>query len=393
MSFSSKTTSRTVTALIASPILILCLGFPFLAGSDRNLASVSQMKNWGIRNEITDSHIHAQEAWKLEEGSRDVVVAVVDTGIDPSHPDLKANLWREAGTGHYGWDFVKGSANPGDEHGHGTHVSGIIGAQLNREAGISGVAHKVSIMAVRYYSEKASGAQNLKNSIRALNWAIDHGAQIINYSGGGPEFSMDEYVAIKRAREKGVLIVAAAGNEKSNVDSPENYYYPCAYRLDNIVCVAATNIRNSLLTSSNWGKAMVDVAAPGENILSTVPGKKYAYMSGTSQATAFVSGVAALLKSKNRNLSPAQMKGLLRSAVDGIGALDNKVAAAGKINAAKALAALDRVSAPLPLASAGPAGESADAAVAARRTAGKPKGLADAPVVPAKKPKAAVSDL
>ncbi|MEW6055969.1 MAG: S8 family peptidase [Bdellovibrionota bacterium] len=335
-----------LTAVLPAALVVVA---PVL-NSERRVAAVPdakpavpQFKNWGLQNTVGNSHIHALDAWKLEQGSRDIVVAVIDTGIDPNHADIKANLWRDKVTGHYGWDFVANKANPVDDHSHGTHVAGIIGAALNAKAGISGVAHKVSIMAVKYYSDKNTGAENLENSIKALNWAIDHGAHIINYSGGGPEFSKKEFEALKRAREKGVLLVAAAGNEHENTDLPQHYYYPCAYRLDNIVCVSAINVRNELLASSNWGKARVDVAAPGDQILSTVPGGKYSYMSGTSQATAFVSGLAALLLSKSRSLRPEQVRELVRSTADKLPHLRDKVYAGGKVNAYAALSQLDRM--------------------------------------------------
>lgn len=299
-----------------------------------------QFQNWGLQNKSGNSHIHALDAWKVEEGSRDIVVAVIDTGIDANHKDLKENLWHGE-KGIYGWDFVKNKPNPTDEHGHGTHVSGILGAALNAKAGISGVAHRVSIMAIKYYSVQNSGAKNLENSVKALNWAIDHGAHIINYSGGGPEPSLPEREAILRARDKGILIVAAAGNEHENSDQRENFYYPCAYRLDNIVCVSSTNISNELLNSSNWGRNTVDVAAPGENILSTAPGGKYVRMSGTSQATAFVTGIAALLLSKKRVLKPAQVKDILRASVDKMPSLRGRVFAEGRVNAAQALAMIE----------------------------------------------------
>jgi subtilisin family serine protease len=303
------------------------------------------LQNWGLSNGIGNSHIHALDAWRISEGSRSVVVAVIDTGLDATHPDIKQNLWHDPATGAYGWDFVTNKANPVDEHGHGTHVAGILGATLNAKAGISGVAHQVSIMAVRYYSEKNSGVKNLENSIRALNWAIDHGAKIINYSGGGPEFSQEEYTALRRARDKGVLLVAAAGNEHQDTDKSENFYYPCAYRLDNIICVASININNKLLPSSNWGKKHVDVAAPGENILSTTPGGRYAYMSGTSQATAFVTGLAALMLAKNPLLKPEEVRETVRATADRVPALDDKVASGGKVNAYAALSSLERGSA------------------------------------------------
>ncbi len=332
---------KLLAAVFVLPALLI-VSLPVL-DFDRQLASVQPLKNWGLSNSITNSHIHALDAWKIEEGSKSVVVAVVDTGIDPNHEDLRNNLWKDPSNPNvYGWDFVDNRPNPKDEHGHGTHVSGILGATLNAKNGISGVAHKVSIMAVRYYSERNTGTENLRNSIKALNWSIDHGAKIINYSGGGPEYSKDEFEAIKRARDKGILIVAAAGNEHQNADLPQNYYYPCAYRMENIICVSAINIRNEILASSNYGKKMVDVVAPGENILSTAPGGKYAYMTGTSQATAFVTGLAALMISHDSNLKPSDIKELVNSTVDRFDSLKDKVASGGKVNAAAALARVSK---------------------------------------------------
>jgi subtilisin family serine protease len=205
---------------------------------------------------------------------------------------------------------------------------------------VSGVAHHVSIMSVKYYSDANTGAVNLRNTVKAINYAVQSGAKIINYSGGGPEFSEEEYLAIKKAEAKGVLFVAAAGNERQDTDLVENYYYPSAYRLSNIISVAATDINNQLLKSSNWGKSKVDVAAPGENIYSTLPGGRYGYMSGTSQATAFVTGMAALLLSQNPKLKPTQIKEIIMSSVDRFPQLEAKVATGGRVNAYKALLAL-----------------------------------------------------
>lgn len=317
--------------------------------SDRPLA----FKNWGILNKQDKSDIQAVDAWKLEQGRKDIVVAVIDTGVDAGHPDLRANIW-DGTTNHptkaglfggvsgYGWNFVKDNDTPGDDHGHGTHVAGIIGAVANPETGVSGVAQHVSIMAVKYYSETASGTVNLANTIKAIDFAVKNGARIINYSGGGPEFSEEEYLAIRRAEVAGVLVVAAAGNEHQDTDQVENYYYPSAYRLSNILSVAATDIHNRLIRSSNWGARRVDVAAPGENIYSTLPGGKYGYMTGTSQATAFVTGVAALLLSKNPKLTPVELKKLILENVDRFPTLVGKVATAGRVNAFKALNALNR---------------------------------------------------
>lgn len=303
-----------------------------------------QLKNWGIANtnaakDKSGADIKAIDAWNISEGSKDVIVAVIDTGLDAEHPDLKLNVWKDTDK-NYGWNFVNNKANPNDDHGHGTHVAGIIGAIANPKTGVSGVAQKVSIMAVKYYSETNSGSVNLKNTVKAIEYAVSHGARIINYSGGGPEFSEDEYLAIKKAEAKGVLFVAAAGNERQDTDVPENYYFPSAYRLTNIISVAATDIQNKLIKSSNWGKTKVDVTAPGENIYSTLPGGKYGYMTGTSQATAFVTGIAALLLSKDPTLTPSRIREIIRSSADSIPELKEKVAAGGRANALAALTTL-----------------------------------------------------
>jgi thermitase len=311
-------------------------------------ASLPKYKNWGLINTQGRSHIHALDAWKIQEGSKKVVVAVIDTGIDASHKDLSANIWKapsvgwaaaKKDTGVFGWNFVNDKANPTDDHGHGTHVAGIIGAVANPKNGVSGVAHHVSIMAVKYYSDSNTGAVNLRNTVKALNYAIDNGAKIINYSGGGPEPSEEEYVALKRAETQGILVVAAAGNERQNTDLPENKYYPAAYRLTNMISVAATDINNNLLSSSNWGKQRVDVAAPGDNIYSTLPGGRYGYMSGTSQATAFVSGLAALLLSQDPTLTPVQIREIIMGSVDRFPQLASKLATGGRVNAYAALLA------------------------------------------------------
>lgn len=299
----------------------------------------NESRNWGIANTRTDAHIHAIDAWKIERGSKRILVAVIDTGIDPNHPALKNNIYRN-NKGHYGWNFVTNQPDPFDDHGHGTHVAGIVGAVANPKTGVSGVAQNVSIMAVKYYSERNSGPLNLKNTIRAIEYAVQEGARIINYSGGGPEFSREEYLAIKKAEEKGVLFVAAAGNERQNTDLPLNYYYPSAYRLPNILSVSAIDMYKQLLRSSNWGQERVDIAAPGENIYSTLPNNRYGYMSGTSQATAFVTGVAALILSARPDLKPFEVREIIRNSADVVTNLKAKVASGGTLNAFSALSAL-----------------------------------------------------
>lgn len=295
------------------------------------------LRNWGLDNKEMNSHVNARKAWKITRGSKKIIVAVIDTGIDANHADLKDNICRKPGTDEYGFDFVTNKKNPEDKHGHGTHVAGIIGATAHTSAGASGVAPNICIMAVRYYSDSASGAQNLANTVKAINYAVDNGANIINYSGGGAEFSAAEMKAIQRAEAKGIIFVAAAGNEYQNTDLPGNSYYPAAYGLSNIISVAATNIRNKLLPASNWGKKHVHVTAPGENIYSTLPKGRYGYMTGTSQATAFVSGQAALILSENPKLKPAEVREIIMNSVTKVADLDGKIASGGHVDVYAAL--------------------------------------------------------
>ena len=279
-----------------------------------------------------------------------MIVAVIDTGIDANHPDLKANLWRSPGQdlrpssgSVYGWDFVTRSANPLDIHGHGTHIAGIIGAIANPKTGTAGINQLIQIMPIRYYSESAPGSVNLANTIKAIHYAVDNGAKIINYSGGGPEYSEEEFQAIKKAESKGVLIVAAAGNDHHDSDLEAFRYYPAAYKLKglkNIISVASIDSEDHILPSSNWGVKSVDIAAPGDSILSTIPGGKYGKMTGTSQATAFVSGVAALILSEAPNLSPVQVKDLIIRGATSLATLKGKIASGGKVDAFKALSGL-----------------------------------------------------
>ena len=296
--------------------------------------SEMQTKNWGLYNSVEHSHIHAQDSMLLTKGSHKVIVGILDTGIDPNHVELSHNIWSQTeqniASFVYGWNFVTDTANPLDDHGHGTHIAGIIKA----------VSPKVALLPVKYYSDVNTGFQNLRNTVRAIRYAVDRGVNIINYSGGGSKFSEEEYLALKYAESKGVLVVAAAGNEHQDTDKAENYYYPASYRLKNIISVASVDIHNQLLPSSNWGAKRVDVAAPGKNIYSTLPGNRYGYMTGTSQATAFVSGVAAQLKACNPKLTYVQIKSTIMSTVDKVSYLKGKVIAGRRVNE---LAALQKI--------------------------------------------------
>ena len=260
--------------------------------------------------------------------SKEITVAVVDTGIDYTHPELEDNLWSNSGeVGAWnpppqlasqtncrdkscngidddrngfvddvvGWDFVNNISLPFDTHGHGSHIAGIIGASAGNGVGLSGVCPKVKIMALKYYDSSGAGFNNLQNTVKAFQYANQMGAHIINYSGGGSEAATAERLALEDSKTRGILVVAAAGNDgRSNDLIP---YFPASYPPDNVISVASINRQDQLLPSSNFGK-IVHVAAPGLSILSTLPGNRYGMMSGTSQATAFVTGAAALLASQ-----------------------------------------------------------------------------------------------
>ncbi len=316
-------------------------------------------KNWGLMGTGGQSDIKANKAWDITLGDGEKIVAIVDTGIDVNHPDLADNMWKnpgevgldakgndkshngidDDGNGYvddvYGWDFVNNSPHVGDNHGHGTHIAGIIGAIGGKGRSI-GVCPKVKLMALKYFDPQARGGNNLKNTIKAIQYAVKMGAHIINYSGGGLEPSDEEFNAIKEAHDKGILFIAAAGNEHSNSDLA--HYYPANYNLDNIISVTAIDPMANVLKSSNFGSRSVNIAAPGENIYSTLPGNKYGLMTGTSQATAFVSGVAALVLSHNKEFKYAQVKKQILSTADELPGLREKTSNSGKLNSYAALA-------------------------------------------------------
>lgn len=313
---------------------------------------------WGLKKS------DAARAWSLSKGSKEIIVAVIDTGADINHEDLKKNLWRNPGeTGKdtlgrdkatnnidddnngfvddvHGWNFVSNNSDLSDNHGHGTHISGIIGAEAGNGKGISGIAPEVSLMMLKYFDPKVAGTDNLKNTIKSIHYAIKNGAHIINYSGGGIDYSQEEKEAIEMAEKKGILFVAAAGNERTNSD--KNHYYPADYKLTNIISVTAIDPSTEVLSSSNYGVETVDIAAPGQNILSTLPGNSYGLMTGTSQATAFVSGAAAIVMAHKHSFNIIDVKKYILSTGDAQASLLAKTKTSRKLNLYKALTILDQ---------------------------------------------------
>jgi len=298
----------------------------------------SRFTSWGIDPSYTKGSINLKASWKKFTKKQNIVVAIVDTGIQFNHPFLANNLFVSQGklsSRNYGLDFstARPKSTPTDTHGHGTHVAGIV----------KSIFPDVKLMALKYYNPMASGKANLDSTIKALKYAVDNNVDVINYSGGGPEPSAKELAILKRAERKGILVIAAAGNERSNIDKKRNAYYPASYGLSNIITVGAHNEQNKLISASNWGSKSVDIAAPGYRIKSAIPGSGAGYMTGTSQATAFVSGVVALLKSKYPEFNYQQIRNIIISSSLKIKSLKGKVLGGGKLDAARAMDVAEHV--------------------------------------------------
>jgi thermitase len=318
---------------------------------------------WGMENTgqsirgsagSADADTDAGDAWDTGIGGA-VTVAVIDSGVDVTHPDLAANAWRnpgESGLGRElngldddhngrvddwrGWDFVAGDNNPADENGHGTHVAGTIAAQRGNGIGVAGVADGSRLMALRVLNAQGSGS--VANVILAYAYAARAGAGVVNLSLGSSVSSQAEYDAIAARPE--MLFVAAAGNGGDDEIGDDNDLYPeypCAYPLPNLVCVAASDNRDRLASFSNYGDVAVDLAAPGVDIVSTVPGGGYGWASGTSMATPHVSGAAALLWSASPGAPVSQIKSALMDGVDPVAAFAGRTVTGGRLNVLSSL--------------------------------------------------------
>ncbi|MFM7034768.1 MAG: S8 family peptidase [Planctomycetia bacterium] len=316
---------------------------------------------WGLNNLAPDNYgligadIHATTAWDITTGSKSVVVAVIDSGIDLTHPDLAANIWTNpgeiAGNGIdddsngfvddvHGWNFVDNSPNVQDGYGHGTHVSGIIGAVGNNGMGIAGINWSVSIMPLKFQDNFGLGYTG--EAIAALNYATmmrrDHGINVVvtnNSWGGGTGLSGMLQEAIRAQGEAGITFVAAAGNGAADCDvSPR---YPACLDLPNVISVAASDRYDNLAIFSNYGSSTIDLAAPGIGIYSTLPGGNYGYLSGTSQAAPQVSGVVAMLAAVKPAITVAEVRAAIFGSVDSVAGLVGKTVTGGRLNAEAAL--------------------------------------------------------
>ena len=325
--------------------------------NDPSFTRLYGINNVGQTGGTTDADIDAPEAWNVSTGSSSIIVGVIDTGIDYTHPDLAANVWTNpgevAGNGVdddrngfvddvHGYDFANDDGDPMDDNYHGTHVAGTIGGVGNNGTGVAGVSWNVSLMALKFLD--ASGSGYLSDAIRAVNYATmmrtiyGVNVRVTNNSWGGGGYEAGLLDAINAGGDAGILFVAAAGNSGTNSDASPSY--PAAYDSPAIVSVAATDNKDALASFSNYGATSVDLAAPGVSIYSTVPGNQYGTLSGTSMAAPHVAGVAALALAVDPSLSVAQLKSRLIDNVDPVASLVGKTASGGRLNAANVVSSV-----------------------------------------------------
>ena len=313
---------------------------------------------WGLHNTgqtggVDDADIDAPEAWDISTGDKGVVVGVIDTGVDYTHPDLVANAWVNPGeiagdgidndgNGYiddvYGIDAISGSGDPMDDNGHGTHVAGTIGASGNNGLGVVGVNHDVAIAGCKFLS--ASGSGSTSDAIECIDYMVDLknsgvNLRVLNNSWGGGGYSQALADAITASEQADILFVAAAGN--SAVDNDVNDSYPSGYDHESILAVASTTSSDTMSSFSQWGLTTVDMGAPGSAILSTIPGGGYDSFSGTSMATPHVAGAAALVLSVNSELTAIELKSLLMDSGDDNAELAGKTVSGKRLNVHTAL--------------------------------------------------------
>ncbi len=288
---------------------------------------------------VPGADIDALRAWEITKGSPDIRIAVIDTGVYYEHPDLASNILRDEQGGVIGFDFITGTPNPLDQNGHGTHVSGIIGA-VHNDLGIAGVMDKVSLIPLRFLGVDGNGST--ADAVKAIDWAVAHGARIINASWGGEVFDPFLLEALRRAEQAGVVLVTAAGNGDDTglgLNNDLSPPFPAGFSryTSNVVAVSATDNRDQLAPWSNYGPQSVLLSAPGVGIWSDYytpqdPSLRYRRLSGTSQATPHVTGAVGLLLSVEPNLTPEQIVQRLRLSAEPLPQLKGKVLSGGRLS-------------------------------------------------------------
>lgn len=324
-------------------------------------------RQWSLDNpDQVNTDISILEAWNIESGSPDVIVAVIDMGFDMSHEDLQENIWKnpgeipnngldDDGNGYaddiVGWDFVNQSSGLDDEDcdwrnedndptslksSHGNRVLGLIGATTDNGIGIAGIAANCKMMLIRAGFYNTQGYQVLSTSsiIKGIIYAVENGARIINISSGSPNYSGSYKSALEYATDNGVLVVCSAGNDGSNA-----YCYPAAYDIPGVLSVGASNILDAKCSFSNYG-SWVDVSAPGQHIMSTLLNDSYGETQGTSFSAPIVAGVAALIFSQHPDWTPSQVQDQIMNTVDISESLSDANITSGRVNAYRALSSI-----------------------------------------------------
>lgn len=284
---------------------------------------------------VADADIDAPEAWVRSTGA-DVQVAVVDTGVQADHPDLGDAVVP-------GWDFWDNDADPSDEHGHGTHVAGIVAARAGNDLGIIGVAPNATVMPLRVLD--ATGKGRTSAEIAAFTYAAEAGVKVVNASFGSGSYSVGEDLVIRQHPE--TLFVVAAGND--GVDLDEHPSYPCSLNYENVLCVGASTVADGPAEFSNYGAANVDLFAPGEDVASTWITDSYVLDSGTSMAAPHVAGTAALVAAAYPTLTTAGLRAAILAGVDRPAKLAGLSSSGGRLNANGALSAAAALLEPRPV--------------------------------------------
>jgi thermitase len=295
-----------------------------------------------------DHDIDAPSAWGTRTGC--AKVAILDTGIDTDHPDLAQNVYKSSDKPNngkdddkngyvddtYGYNAIKGKGSGQDDNGHGTHVSGIVAGRGNNGNGSSGVCWSAKLVAVKFMNSKGKGSTSA--AIDGIDYAVKNGAKIVNCSFGSSSKSSALHDAVDYAQDHNVLLVVAAGNDSENIDKTPSY--PASFSDSNILAVAASTSDDTLASFSNFGSDDVDVAAPGDSIFSTYLGGGYKVLSGTSMASPYAAGTAAMLRKQESDATYGNLRYAIRHKVDKPPALAGKVAYDGRLNVQKALAAI-----------------------------------------------------
>jgi subtilisin family serine protease len=296
--------------LYAEPNVIVKLNLPAATEpAPRETAPQAFPNDPMFEKQYAHQKIQSQKGWEIEQGNKDLILAIVDTGVDYKHPDLAAKLLP-------GYNTVDGNATVEDGNGHGTHCAGIASAITNNGVGVAGVAPNVKVLPVQVLSKEGYGSY--ESVANGIIWAADHGAKVISMSLGGPSSSAVITDAVNHALSKDAMLIAAMGN-----DGNSSVSYPAG--VPGVMAVGATDSNDKIARFSQYGKHN-SVAAPGVNILSTfptyatgMPGISYGSISGTSMATPAVSGLAALVRSKYPQLNAAQVKAHIEATSDDLG--------------------------------------------------------------------------